>query len=62
MLYRVLRLPQSHKELQEAIAVHQRLFSEIPEREAIFPVIRDQYDILCKLNIYFFFLLKMWIL
>jgi hypothetical protein len=45
---RVLMIPQSHNEHQEAIAVHQRLSSEIPEREAIFLAIRDQYDILCK--------------
>ncbi|PNF16790.1 hypothetical protein B7P43_G00884 [Cryptotermes secundus] len=48
---KVLRIPQSHKELEEANAVHQRLFSEIPEREAIFPVIRDQYDILLKYEV-----------
>jgi hypothetical protein len=42
--------PQSLKELQEAIALHHRLVSEIPEREAAFAVVRDQYSILCKLS------------
>jgi hypothetical protein len=44
-------IPQSLKELQEAIAVHRKLVCEIPEREATFPVIKDQYGILCKLSI-----------
>jgi len=43
-------IPQSLKELQEVIALHHKLVSEIAEREATFPVIRDQYGILCKLN------------
>jgi hypothetical protein len=51
---RVLRKPLSLKELEESIAVHQRLVNEIPEREAIFLIIRDQYGILCKLSFYFF--------
>jgi hypothetical protein len=57
MLYnstRVLMIPQSHEELQEAIAEHQRLSSEVPEREAVFQEIRDQYDILCKSDLYSF--------
>ena len=44
-------IPQSLKELQEVIALHHKLVSEIAEREATFPVIRDQYAILCKLSI-----------
>lgn len=48
---RILMIPQSLKELQEVIALHHRLVSEIAEREATFPVIRDQCGILCKLSI-----------
>jgi len=47
--------PQSLKELQEVIALHHKLVSETAEREATFPVIRDQYGILCKLSIQAFF-------
>lgn len=47
-------IPQSLKELQEVIALHHKLVSEIAEREGTFPVIRDQYGILCKLNTHAF--------
>jgi hypothetical protein len=48
-------VPLSLKELQEVIALHRKLVSEIAEREATFPVIRHQYGILCKLSIQAFF-------
>jgi hypothetical protein len=48
-------IPQSLKELQEIIALHRKLVSEIAEREATFPVIRHQYGVLCKLSIQAFF-------
>ena len=51
---------QSLKELQEVIALHHELVSEIAEREATCPVIRDQYATLCKLSIQSFFKFVNW--
>lgn len=46
--FRITREPKTLKDLQESLALYDKLVAEIPEKEKEFPIIRDQMAVLSE--------------